>query len=151
METTKTKFIKAEEITRKWHLIDATGKSFGRLASQIAHLLIGKHKVEYAPQSDLGDYVVVINARDIKITGKKLTQKTYRHYSGYQGGMKITPMNRVMEKYPERVLEKAVRLMLPKNTIGRQMYRRLRVNAGPEHSHEAQQPIPMDPMKRRKE
>lgn len=151
METTNTKFIDIKEVKRDWHLVDAKRKTLGRLASQISRYLQGKHKVEYAPHMDVGDYVLVINARDVKITGKKLVQKYYYHYSGYPGGLKATPLIKVLEKHPERVLEKAVRLMLPKTTLGRKMYRRLKVYAGPLHPHSAQEPLPVDITKERRE
>ncbi len=151
METTKTRFINIKEVKRDWHLVDAKGKILGRLASQISRYLQGKNKVEFTPHVDMGSFVIVINAKDIKITGKKLAQKKYYHYSGYQGGLKATPLSKVLENFPERVLEKAVRLMLPKTTLGRKMYKRLKVYSGPLHPHSAQEPKLIDIVKEREE
>lgn len=141
MESTKTRYINVNDVKRGWYLIDAKGETLGRLASQISYYLQGKNKVEYTPHVDMGDFVVVINAKELNITGKKLLQKKFYRYSGYPGGLKSTPLYKVMEVHPERVLEKAVRLMLPKTTLGRNMYRRLKVYPGPDHPHSAQEPI----------
>ncbi|MDX1518974.1 MAG: 50S ribosomal protein L13 [Gammaproteobacteria bacterium] len=131
---------KASEIQRDWVLIDASGKTLGRLASEVARRLRGKHKATYTPHMDMGDYVVVINAKNIRVTGSKLTDKHYYRYSGYPGGMKSTSLEKMLETTPERVIENAVRGMLPRNPLGRAMYRKLRVYGGAEHQHSAQQP-----------
>lgn len=136
----KTTILKASEIERKWYLVDAEGQTLGRLASQIAHVLKGKHKPEYTPFQDHGDYVVVINADKIAVTGNKENKKIYRHHSNYPGGLKEIPYQEMLAKHPERILERAVKGMLPKNSLGRQMFRKLKVYAGSEHPHTAQQP-----------
>lgn len=127
-------------IERKWYVVDAEGKTLGRLASEIAKVLRGKHKPIYTPHMDTGDYVIVINAEKVKVTGKKLDQKIYYHHSGYVGGMKETTLKKMLADKPERVIELAVKGMLPKGPLGRQMYKKLFVYAGPEHKHEAQKP-----------
>ena len=127
-------------IERKWYLIDAEGQTLGRLASEIANILRGKNKPTYTPHIDTGDYVIVINAEKVKTTGKKLEQKVYYHHSEYVGGMKETTLKEMLEKHPERVIEFAVKGMLPKGPLGRQMYTKLHVYAGAEHKHEAQKP-----------
>ena len=127
-------------IEHKWYVIDATDKVLGRLATEIATILRGKHKPTYTPFMDTGDYVIVINADKVRVTGKKEQQKTYFRHTGYPGGVKETPYAEMMQKHPERIIEHAVKGMLPKNRLGRQMYRKLRVYAGPDHHHEAQQP-----------
>lgn len=134
----KTYSPKPTEIQRTWHVIDASGKVLGRLATEIATLLRGKHKPIYAPHMDTGDYVVVINAEKVRVTGRKLNQKLYYRYSGYPGGLKTISLRDLQAKFPERVIEHAVKGMLPKNTLGRQMYRKLRVYAGPSHPHQGQ-------------
>ena len=131
---------KAGEVDRKWYVIDAAGKPLGRVATQAAAILRGKHKTTYTPNVDCGDFVIVINAEKAVFTGKKLINKTYFRHSGYNGGTTFTPAGQMMEKFPERVIEHAVRGMLPKNRLGEQMYRKLNVYAGPEHPHAAQQP-----------
>ncbi len=137
----KTTFMaNASNIERKWYVVDAEGQTVGRLATAVAKVLRGKHKPTFTPHVDTGDYVIVINADKAVFTGKKLTKKIYFHYSGYTGGTKFTPAGKMMEKMPERVIEHAVRGMLPKNRLGAQMYRKLNVYAGPEHPHAAQQP-----------
>ena len=137
----KTTFMaNASNIERKWYVVDADGQTVGRLATAVAKVLRGKHKPTFTPHVDTGDYVIVINADKAVFTGKKLTKKIYFHYSGYTGGTKFTPAGKMMEKMPERVIEHAVRGMLPKNRLGAQMYRKLNVYAGPEHPHAAQQP-----------
>ena len=128
-------------IERKWLVIDASGMTLGRLATQIAVLLRGKHKATYTPFADTGDYVIVTNASKIVLTGKKLDQKLYRHHSGFPGGMTEIDYKTMMEKKPEKVLELAVKGMLPKNSLGRQMFRKLHVYAGAEHDHQAQKPV----------
>ncbi len=132
--------MKSKDIKRDWYLIDASDKVLGRLATKIASMLKGKHKPEYEPHMDVGDYIVVINAEKIRVTGKKATDKKYYHHTGYPGGIKETTFNKLLEKKPERILELAVKGMLPKRSLGRQMLRKLKVYAGPEHSHSAQQP-----------
>ncbi len=127
-------------ITRKWYLVDAEGQTLGRMASQIAAILRGKNKPEFTPFMDTGDYVIVVNAEKIKVTGKKLDQKIYRTHSDYVGGLKETTLRQKLAKKPEQVIEHAVKGMLPKGTLGRQMYKKLFVYAGPEHNHAAQKP-----------
>ncbi len=136
----KTFVPSAAAVERKWHVVDAEGKTLGRLASEIARVLRGKHKPIFTPYMDTGDYVIVVNAEKIKVSGKKLKQKIYYHHSGYVGGMKETTLKEMLAKKPERVLELAVRGMLPKGPLGRQMYKKLFVYAGPEHKHAAQKP-----------
>ncbi len=127
-------------IKRDWYVVDAEGQTLGRLASEIAKVLRGKNKPTYTPHMDCGDYVIVVNAEKIKVTGKKLDQKIYYHHSEYIGGMKETTLREKLAKKPEQVIELAVKGMLPKGPLGRQMYKKLFVYAGPEHKHEAQQP-----------
>ena len=136
----KTFMASAAAIERKWYVVDAEGKTLGRLASEIARVLRGKHKPIFTPHLDTGDYVIVINAEKVKVTGKKLDQKIYYHHSGYVGGMKETTLKKMLADKPERVIELAVKGMLPKGPLGRQMYKKLFVYAGPEHKHEAQKP-----------
>ena len=136
----KTFMASPATIERKWYLIDAEGQTLGRLASEIANILRGKNKPTYTPHIDTGDYVIVINAEKVKTTGKKLEQKVYYHHSEYVGGMKETTLKEMLEKHPERVIEFAVKGMLPKGPLGRQMYTKLHVYAGAEHRHEAQKP-----------
>lgn len=137
----KTFVATPSNIERKWLVIDATGKTLGRLATEVAKLLRGKHKPVYTPFVDTGDYVIVLNASKMVLTGKKLDQKYYRHHSGYPGGMKETDYKTMMAKKPEMALELAVKGMLPKNSLGRQMFKKLHVYAGAEHNHAAQQPV----------
>ena len=129
-----------DKIERKWYVVDAEGCTLGRLTSQIASVLRGKNKPVYTPHIDTGDYVIVINADKIKVTGKKLDQKIYYHHSDYVGGMKETTLRELMAKKPEKVIELAVKGMLPKGPLGRQMIKKLHVYAGAEHAHEAQKP-----------
>ena len=136
----KTTHARQEDVTRDWYLVDATDKVLGRLASEIAHRLRGKHKVIYAPYMDAGDFVIVVNAEKISLTGKKLTDKIYYHHSGYPGGIKATAAGKMLKEKPEEVLRKAVRGMLPKNTLGRAMLKKLKIYAGGGHPHEAQCP-----------
>jgi len=136
----KTFSAKAEEINREWFLIDAEGKTLGRMASEIALRLRGKHKPEFTPHVDTGDYIVVVNAEKVAVTGNKMNDKMYHHHTGYVGNLKSINLRDLLEKHPERVIEKAVKGMLPKNSLGRQMYRKLKVYAGPEHPHAAQEP-----------
>ena len=131
---------KPEEIKRDWYLVDAKDKTLGRLASKLAIRLRGKHKPEFTPHVDTGDYIVVINTNKIRVTGNKLQDKIYHRHTGYIGNLKSTKLETLMATAPEQVLKKAVKGMLPKNRLGRSMLRKLRVFAGPEHSHMAQQP-----------
>ena len=131
---------KNEAIDRKWYVVDATGYTLGRLSAEIAKILRGKHKPIYTPHIDTGDYVIVVNAEKIKVTGKKLNQKIYYHHSDYIGGLKETTLKEMLAKHPERVIEHAVKGMLPKGPLGRQMYRKLFEYAGPEHKHATQKP-----------
>ena len=139
----KTFSAKPAEVRRDWYVVDATGKTLGRLSTEIAHRLRGKHKPEYTPHVDTGDYIVVINAEKVRVTGNKLQDKMYHHHTGYIGNLKSVPLNKMLDEHPERVIEKAVKGMLPRGPLGRQMYAKLRVFAGPEHTHAAQQPIPL--------
>lgn len=136
----KTYMAKPKEIVRKWYVIDAEGKPLGRLASEIAKILRGKNKPIYTPHVDVGDYVIVINADKVLLTGKKLEQKMYRRHSGYPGGLKETKYKVLMDKQPEKIIELAVKGMLPGNSLGRAMYRKLKVYKGSEHNHDAQKP-----------
>jgi large subunit ribosomal protein L13 len=135
-----TYMAKPNEVERKWHLIDAEGKTLGRLASEAAALLRGKNKPEFTPHVDTGDFVVIINAEKIVLTGKKLQQKNYYRHSGYMGGMKITPAYEMLKNKPERMLEIAITGMLPKNKLGNKLITKLKVYAGSEHPHAAQNP-----------
>jgi large subunit ribosomal protein L13 len=135
-----TYMAKADEIQRKWYVIDADGKPLGRLASEIAKILRGKNKPIYTPHVDTGDYVIVINAEKIVLTGNKLDQKMYRHHTLYPGGLKEMTYRQLMQKKPEMAIEHAVKGMLPHNSLGRQMFKKLHVYVGGEHKHQAQQP-----------
>ena len=135
---------KGSDITRQWHVIDASDVVLGRLASHVAVLLRGKHKPIFAPHVDTGDFVIVINADKVALSGNKLEQKRAYRHSGYPGGLRSISYGELMEKRPERIVEKAVRGMLPKNSLGRSMLRKLKVYAGPEHPHQAQQPVPYE-------
>lgn len=134
---------KAETIARKWYLVDAEGKVLGRLATQVATILRGKHKPNFAPHLDLGDHVVVVNAEKVHLTGRKLTSKTYRWHTGYIGGLREVSAEKMRRTHPERMIEWAVQGMLPKGRLGRAMARKLRVYRGPEHPHESQKPEPL--------
>ncbi len=136
----KTYTAKPSDIKQDWFVVDASGKTLGRLASEIARRLRGKHKPEYTPHMDTGDYIVVINAKEVKVTGKKRTDKIYQHHTGFPGGLKSISFDKLMEKKPEAVIEKAVKGMLPRGPLGREMYRKLKVYPGAEHKHAAQQP-----------
>jgi len=131
---------KPAEVRREWLLVDATDKTLGRLASEIARRLRGKHKPEYTPHVDTGDYIVVVNAEKIRVTGNKMSDKMYYHHTGYIGNLKSISLEKLLQKAPERVIETAVKGMMPRNPLGRAMYKKLRVYAGPEHGHQAQQP-----------
>ncbi|MQA83231.1 MAG: 50S ribosomal protein L13 [Streptosporangiales bacterium] len=132
------------DIQRHWHVVDATDVVLGRLASQVATLLRGKHKPVYAPHVDTGDFVIVVNAEKVVLTGRKLEQKRAYRHSGYPGGVRSIGYGDLMASRPERVVEKAVKGMLPKNSLGRKMFRKLKVYAGPEHPHQAQKPVPYE-------
>ena len=136
----KTFMASPATIERKWYVVDATDMTLGRLASEVAKVLRGKNKPIFTPHMETGDYVIIVNAAKVKVTGKKLDQKIYYRHSGYVGGMKETTLREMMAKKPERVIELAVKGMLPKGPLGRQMYRKLHVYAGPEHEHAAQKP-----------
>ncbi len=139
----KTYVPKQAELEHQWHLVDAEGMVLGRLASQVAQLIRGKHKPTFAPHADGGDYVVVVNADKVRLTGRKLNQKEYFRHTGYMGHARFTPASKMLATHPERVIQKAVFGMLPKGTLGRQVLRqRLKVYAGPEHPHQAQSPSP---------
>jgi large subunit ribosomal protein L13 len=140
----KTYWTKEEDVVRQWFVVDADGQTLGRLASQIAAILRGKHKPTYNPSVDTGDYVIVVNAEKIHSTGRRLDQKKYYKHSGYVGGLTERTLREELERYPERVMYRAVKGMLPKNVLGRKMLRKLKVYAGPEHPHEAQQPEPLE-------
>jgi large subunit ribosomal protein L13 len=136
----RTHVTKGSEITRAWHVVDADGQVLGRLAAEVAKLLRGKHKPDYSPHLDTGDHVVIVNAEKIVLTGKKPDQKFRYRYSGYPSGMKAMPYREFMATQPTEVIRKAVRGMLPKNRLGRQMLRKVRIYAGPDHPHESQGP-----------
>ena len=136
----KTFSARAEDVNHDWFVVDASDKTLGRLASEIAHRLRGKHKAEYTPHVDTGDYIVVINAEKVRVSGAKTTDKIYHHHTGYPGGLKSISFEKLIDKAPERVLQSAVRGMLPHNPLGRAMFRKLKVYAGGEHPHTAQQP-----------
>lgn len=140
VNTMKTFMASPATIERKWYVVDATNMTLGRLASEVAKVLRGKNKPIFTPHIDTGDYVIVVNADKVKVTGKKLDQKIYYRHSEYVGGMKETTLKEMMQKHPERVIEYAVKGMLPKGPLGRQMYTKLHVYAGPEHQHAAQKP-----------
>ncbi len=137
----KTYSAKPLEVERKWYIVDAEGQILGRLAATVANLLRGKHKPEYTPNVDTGDFVIVINADKIQVTGKKETDKIYYHHTGFPGGLKSISFKDLMEKDPTKAIEKAVKGMLPHNTLGAQQFTKLKVYAGPEHPHEAQKPV----------
>lgn len=132
---------KKAEVERKWYIIDATDLPLGRVASKAAHILRGKHKVTFTPHVDCGDYVIILNASNVKLTGNKLTDKMYYNHSGYTGGLRIRSAKEMKERYPEEMIERAVKGMLPKGRLGRQMYKKLFVYAGNEHPHMAQKPV----------
>ena len=139
-----TQYAKPGEVTRNWVLIDAEGATLGRLAAQAAKILRGKNKPQFTPNSDCGDFVIVINADKVQLTGNKADQKVYYRHSGYNGGLKAETFRSAMEKHPERVIERAVRGMLPKNTLGRKQFSKLKVYAGAEHPHAAQNPVKIE-------
>ncbi len=140
----KTYSAKPQDIRRDWFLVDATDKTLGRLATEVARRLRGKHKPMFTPHMDTGDHIVVVNAEKIKVTGKKLEDKYYHRHTGYIGNLKSVKLSTVLETHPERAIQSAVKGMLPKNPLGRAMFRKLHVYAGPEHPHAAQQPQPLE-------
>ena len=140
----KTFSAKPAEVRRDWYVVDATGQTLGRLSTEIARRLRGKHKPVYTPHVDTGDYIVVVNAEKVRVTGNKLKDKMYHHYTGYVGNLKSESLEKVLAETPERVIERAVKGMLPRGPLGRQMYLKLKVFKGPEHDHTAQQPIPLE-------
>ncbi len=140
----KTFSAKPEEVRREWYVVDATDKTLGRLATELASRLRGKHKPEFTPHVDTGDHIVVVNASRIRVTGNKLKDKTYYRHTGYVGNLKSVTLEKLMEEKPEQALEVAVKGMLPKNRLGRAMFKKLRVFAGAEHTHQAQQPQTLD-------
>lgn len=141
----RTDYLKPDEVSaqRNWYVVDAQDYILGRLASNVAHVLRGKNKPAFAPHQDLGDFVIVVNASKVQLTGRKAEQKTYFRHTGYPGGEKYTSFKEMIEKHPDRVIEHAVRLMLPKNALGRQMLKKLKVYGGSEHPHQAQNPQPL--------
>ncbi|HBN85729.1 MAG TPA: 50S ribosomal protein L13 [Clostridiales bacterium] len=140
----KSYMAKAENVERKWFVVDAEGKVLGRLASEVATILRGKHKAEYTPHVDVGDYVIIINAEKVVLTGNKWDDKMYRYHTGYIGGLKEIPYKHFVKKNPRKLVELAVKGMLPKNSLGRDMFRKLKVYAGNEHPHQAQTPQPLE-------
>lgn len=140
----RTYVTKSEDVQRDWYVVDARGQTLGRLASEVAQIVRGKHKPIYSPSVDVGDYVIVVNADQVRVTGRKLDQKMYYRHSGYPGGLKEVSLRRMLKEHPTRVIEHAVRGMLPKNRLGRKMVKKLKVYAGPAHPHEAQQPKPLE-------
>ncbi|MFA5514898.1 MAG: 50S ribosomal protein L13 [Desulfuromonadales bacterium] len=138
-----TQVASPSDIKKNWYVIDLDGLVLGRAATQIAHVLRGKHKPIYSPSVDAGDFVIVLNAEKVKLTGNKLADKMYHHHSGFPGGLKSVTAEKLLEKKPEQVIQKAVKGMLPKNKLGRQMFKKLKVYAGSDHPHEAQQPKPL--------
>lgn len=135
-----TRFYTLKDTVRKWHLVNAEGKTLGRVATEVARLLRGKHKPEFTPNADLGDFVVVVNAEKVKLMGKRAEKKEYFHYTGYPGGAKWERVQDLLRTHPDRVFEHAIKGMLPHNRLGRQIFKKLKVYAGPEHPHVAQQP-----------
>lgn len=136
----KTFSAKADEVKRDWYVVDASGKVLGRLATEIARRLRGKHKAEYTPHVDTGDFIIVTNAEKVTVTGRKTKDKVYYHHSGYPGGIKSMTFEKLQQKNPARIIERAVKGMLPKNPLGREMYRKLKIYVGADHPHAAQQP-----------
>ncbi len=135
---------KPAEVRRQWYLVDANGKTLGRLASELARRLRGKHKAQYTPHVDTGDYIVVVNAEKVRVTGNKLQDKMYHHHTGYVGNLKSVNLEKLLAQAPERAITHAVKGMMPSNPLGRAMLKKLRVYAGPDHRHQAQQPTPLD-------
>lgn len=137
----KTYTASAHDINRRWYLVDASGKTLGRLASDVARVLRGKHRRDYSPNLDLSDFVIVVNAEKIRVSGRKMTDKIYYRHSGYPGGLRSESLGELLARRPERVIELAVKGMLPNNSLGDSIYRKLKVYAGPKHPHEAQKPV----------
>lgn len=133
-----------ETVKRDWYVVDASDKALGRLATKIARRLMGKDKAEYTPHVDTGDYIIVVNAAKVRVTGNKASDKIYKHHSGFPGGLKTISFEKLIARFPQRIIEMAVWGMLPKNRLGRAMYSKLKVYAGNEHDHAAQQPLPLD-------
>jgi large subunit ribosomal protein L13 len=144
MAATKTYIPKATEIERRWYVVDAEGLTLGRLATQVATIIRGKHKPSFTPHLDVGDYVIVVNAEKVHVTGNKEEQKFYYRHSGYPGGFRSTSLRDQLDKHPERVIETAVKGMLPHTNLGRDQFKKLKVFAGPNHPHTAQQPTPLE-------
>ena len=140
----KTFSAKPDSVKRDWYVIDASDKVLGRLSTEIARRLRGKHKPEYTPHVDTGDYIIVINAEKVRVTGNKETDKLYHHHTGYIGSLKTTNLEKLRKEHPERIIQHSVKGMLPKNALGRAMYKKLRVYAGDVHHHAAQQPRPLE-------
>lgn len=140
----KTFSANPQNVTRSWYLVDAQGKTLGRLASELASRLRGKHKPEYTPHVDTGDYIVVVNAEKIRVTGRKLSDKLYHRHTGYIGSLKTQSLQQLLENAPEQAITLAVKGMLPRNALGRQMLKKLKVVSGEQHPHEAQQPVPLE-------
>jgi len=140
----KTYSAKKSDVKPSWYVVDASGKVLGRLATRIATVLQGKHKPTYTPHIDTGDFIIVVNAAKVRVTGKKLEQKEYRRHTGYPGGLRFRKLSEVLERHPERVIELAVKRMLPKSALGRHMFMKLKVYAGADHPHAAQQPAPLE-------
>jgi len=140
----KTLSMRAQDVRRSWFVVDAEGKTLGRLATEVARRPRGKHKAEYTPHVDTGDYIVVVNAAKVHVTGSKTTDKIYWHHTGHPGGIKGISFEHLRDSHPERIIERAVKGMLPHNPLGREMLRKLKVYAGAEHPHTAQQPEPLD-------
>jgi large subunit ribosomal protein L13 len=140
----KTFMAKPSDIRNRWWVVDADGRVLGRMATRIARILQGKHKPSYTPHLDTGDHVIVVNAAKVKLTGRKREQKSHQYYTGWFGGQREIPYEDLMEKEPERVIQLAVKRMMPKTALGRRMFKKLRIYAGPEHPHEAQTPEPLD-------
>ncbi len=143
-DSVRTYTAKPDEIQREWYVVDATDKTLGRLASEIARILRGKHKPIYTPHVDCGDFVIVVNADKVRVTGRKLDQKMYYRHSGYPGGLTSISLRDQLDRHPERVIQAAVRGMLPKNRLGRRMIKKMKVYASPDHPHHAQQPKPLE-------
>jgi len=140
----KTFNAKPAEVSRQWFVIDASGKTLGRLSTEVARRLRGKHKPEYTPHVDTGDYIVIVNAEKVRVTGNKAQDKMYYRHTGYIGNLKQTNFSDLISSHPERVIQKAVKGMLPKNPLGRAMFKKLKVYAGPDHTHQSQQPQPLE-------
>ena len=139
-----TYMAKNGEVVAKWYVVDVTDKVLGRFATEIATILMGKNKPEYTPHVDTGDFVIVVNAEMVRLTGAKLAQKAHEHYTGYPGGRRVVPLARIKEKHPDRIVSEAIRRMLPKSKLGKAMLDKLKVYAGPEHPHQAQNPQPLE-------